>query len=306
MKNSIFFLFSFLTMAIYGQIEVPDFEFKIYITNPDGDKDSLCLGDVLRDKHEYADTAYGEYDVSHIPYRSSLDIRMTFLPNSNPEQKKFITRYNCDTMGPFLPPRGDPSQIPIGFYSRSYPVTLSWDKEKFHRDTCRDSSFITRIDYSTFDFFDERNLPKVEARLSTMNQLILDKDYLEQTNYAAWARRNYYETKLNNGDSGVIYMIHIGITNQPLRILIDTKNPQKQSSISLYPNPALDNIHILNSDGFFNSRQFDVFDFSGKKVRTVVSNTSIDNLNISVHDLPPGIYLIMPLDRTWLKTFVKE
>ncbi|MBK7232650.1 MAG: hypothetical protein IPH93_10390 [Saprospiraceae bacterium] len=48
MKNSIFFLLSILAMGIYAQKEVPDFEFKLYITNPDGDKDSLCLGDVLR------------------------------------------------------------------------------------------------------------------------------------------------------------------------------------------------------------------------------------------------------------------
>jgi len=305
MKNSIFFLLSILTMGIYAQKEVPDFEFNLYITNPDGDKDSLCLGDVLREKLTL-DTAYGEYDISHIPFNSTIDIRSMFSLEFDYHFKKFITRYNCDSMALLLSPPGDPSQIPIGFYSRSYPVTLSWASETFLLDTCRDSSFITRIDYSTFDFFDERNLPKLEAQLSRTDQLVLDKDYLEQTNYAAWARRNYYETKLNNGDSGVIYMIHIGITNQALRILIDTKNPQKKSAISLYPNPALDMVHILNSDGFFDVRQFDVFNFSGKKVRTIFSDTSIDKINISVSDLPLGIYLVMPLDRTWLKTFVKE
>ena len=282
-------------MGIDAQTEVPDFEFMLYITNPDGDKDSLCLGDVLREKL-ILDAAYGEYDVSKVPFRSTLDIRTMFSLEFDYHYKKYITRYNCDSM----------SQIPIGFYSRSYPVTLSWDSKKFLMDTCRDSSFITRIDYGTFDFFDDRQLPKIEARLSATDQLVLENEYLEKSNYAAWARRNYYEAKLNNGDSGTIYMIHIGITNQPLRILIDTKNPQKRSDIRLYPNPADNIVHIVSSDGSFNTRQFDVFDFSGKKVRTVVLHDSLDKVDISVKDLPSGIYLVMPIDRTWQKRFVKE
>lgn len=305
MKNSLFFSLFILTMGIDAQTEVPDFEFMLYITNPDGDKDSLHLGDVLRDKR-IPDSAYGEYDVSNIPFRPNLDIRYMLTYDLDIHLKKLITIYNCDSMSKFLPPPGYPTQIPIGFFSRSYPVILSWDSKKFLMDTCRDSSFITRINYGTFDFFDDRQLPKIEARLSATDQLVLEKEYLEKSNYASWARRNYYEAKLNNGDSGTIYMIHIGITNQPLRVLIDTKNPQKQSSISLYPNPASDFVHILSSDGSFNIRQYDVFDFSGKKVRTVFSDTSIDKINIPVQDLPLGIYLVMPLDRAWQRRFVKE
>lgn len=305
MKNLILLsILSFFSIPIVAQTEIPDFEFKLYITNPDGDKDSLCLGDVLREKL-ILDTAYGEYDISHLPFHSTLDIRSMFSLEFDYHYKKYITRYNCDSMAPLLPPKGYPTGFPIGFYSRSYPVILSWDREKFLLDTCRDSSFITRINYGTFDFFDERLLPKLEARLSETSQLVLDKDYLEKSNYRAWARTNYYETKLNNGDSGVIYMIYIGITNQPLRILIDTENPQSQGDIKLYPNPAFEYIHIEHHEEF-NIRQFVVFDLNGKKIKTVHTNPEADQIKIPILDFPPGIYVVMPLDRSWQRRFIKE
>ncbi len=283
-------------MGIYAQKEVPDFEFKLYITNPDGDKDSLCLGDVLREKLDL-DTAYGEYDISHIPFKSTIDIRSMLSLELDYHFKKFITRYNCDSMALLLSPPGYPSRIPIGFYSRSYPVTLSWASEKFLLDTCRDSSFITRINYASFDFSDERNLPKLEARLSRTDQLVLERDYLEQTNYAAWARRNYYETKLDNGDSGVIYMIHIGITNQALRILIDTKNPQKKSGINVYPNPAVNSINLTFSVERSGEILLEVFAMDGQTVFHKTVSPSESTIEIDLKSFSAGLFMYSLTDQ---------
>lgn len=73
----------------------------------------------------------------------------------------------------------------------------------------------------------------------------------------------------------------------------------------LYPNPASNQINLA-SPGGFRSRQLEIYDYSGKKVKAVQIEPGVEQINIPMSGLPSGIYLITPTDRSWHKSFVKE
>ncbi|MBK7232653.1 MAG: T9SS type A sorting domain-containing protein [Saprospiraceae bacterium] len=73
----------------------------------------------------------------------------------------------------------------------------------------------------------------------------------------------------------------------------------------LYPNPVHDRIHIA-SPGGFRSRQFEIYDYTGKKVKVVQSDLGLERITIPMTNLQSGIYLISPIDRSWHRSFVKE
>ena len=73
----------------------------------------------------------------------------------------------------------------------------------------------------------------------------------------------------------------------------------------VYPNPARDQIYIASPGGFM-SRQLEIYDYSGKKVKAVQIEPGGEQINIPMSGLPSGIYLITPTDRSWHKSFVKE
>ena len=73
----------------------------------------------------------------------------------------------------------------------------------------------------------------------------------------------------------------------------------------IYPNPVRDHIYIA-SPGGFKSRQLEIYDYSGKKVKAAQIEPGVEQINIPMSGLPSGIYLITPTDRSWHKSFVKE
>jgi hypothetical protein len=79
----------------------------------------------------------------------------------------------------------------------------------------------------------------------------------------------------------------------------------RSDEVWFYPNPVRDQIHIA-SPGGFRSRQFEIYDYSGKKVKVVQSESGVERITIPMTNLPSGIYLICPIDRSWHKSFVKE
>ncbi|MBK7800970.1 MAG: hypothetical protein IPJ53_17910 [Saprospiraceae bacterium] len=59
-----------------------------------------------------------------------------------------------------------------------------------------------------------------EAYLVDVDPLVLTKEYLEQSNYAWWARRNYYEVPLVDSTKGIFYMDIFGDNRKAINYFI--------------------------------------------------------------------------------------
>lgn len=283
-------IFLYFTLLVIhnsqAQLFQPEFEFTLYISNIKGLIDSINLGFDLRKKEELIDKNWGELDISNKLINSSLDLRETFDFFNSYQTKRRVIYYNCKLNDIFLPPPGTPSISHIGFYSNSYPVTIKWDKSKFSNDSCRFMSFITRINWGTFDFFEPWQLPKVEAYLADVDSLVLTKEYLEQSNYAWWARRNYYEVPLVDSTKGTFYMIYLGITGKPLTILLDNEEINFHNKFEISPNPTTNTIKINAPE----NGKISIFSLAGiALLESPVNNGENNNLDIS--QISSGCYI---------------
>ncbi len=286
MKNLTLAIFILNFTKVFSQNSIPEFEFQLVIENNLMHSDSIELG---YDKNADAiiDLKFGELDISKTPIRNTLDIRYSFDITSDFHLKRSINIYNCAEINPFLPPPGYPSGSLIGFYSNSYPVTIKWDKSKFSNDSCRLMSFITRINWGTFDFFEPWQLPKVEAYLADVDSLVLTKEYLEQSNYAWWARRNYYEVPLVDSTKGIFYMIYLGITGKPLTILLDNEEINFYNKFEISPNPSTNTIKINAPE----NGNISIFSLAGTALLKSKVNLGT-NQYIDISQISSGCYIL--------------
>ncbi|MES2798143.1 MAG: T9SS type A sorting domain-containing protein [Bacteroidota bacterium] len=95
-----------------------------------------------------------------------------------------------------------------------------------------------------------------------------------QTNPKAW---DFYRLK----------MIDLG-GKYSFSKIISIKNNNTNSSIKLYPNPAISELNIENMEG----NSVEVININGqKKIYNVLKNSNLKG-NINVSDLPTGLYIL--------------
>ncbi len=287
MHNYLLILFVLLSYISNSQSIKPEFEFKLYITNKSGDSDSITLG---YDKKADAliDSQFDEHDISSIPINSNLDIRYSFDITNQFHLKRSINIYNCDEDNPLLPPIGYPSGQFVGFYSSSFPVILKWNKDLFKSDTCRKLSFITRVNWYTFDYYKPSQLFTPEVYLGDSDSLILDEEHLLKTNYEYFARKNFYNITLINGNPGTFYMFYLGLTGKPLTILLDNKDPVNPVKYSIFPNPVSKDIALE----FTQSCEIKVFNLEGKLIDCISYKIPNFKLTYDMSSLVSGYYLL--------------
>ncbi len=287
MKRFLLILQICSSLQVVGQHLIPEFEFNLGITNNSGYRDSVKLG-YDRRADALIDTIFNEVDISNIPINSKLDFRYSFNITNDFHLKSSINIYNCSENNPILPPQGYPSSQFVGFYSNSFPIIIRWDKNLFKADSCRDKSFITRVNWNTFDFNNPNQLPKVEVYLEDVDSLELTKEYLDSTNYQFQARRNYYNVQLDNGENGTFYMVYLGITNKPLTVLLDNKNPSQVIKYSIFPNPASEYLEFTCESECLLS----IYDIYGKIVKSVNYNNANQLMKVDISSLIKGYYIV--------------
>ncbi len=83
---------------------------------------------------------------------------------------------------------------------------------------------------------------------------------------------------------------------------------QDYALLSIYPNPAATSIQVDVSKVSYSSGTILIYDMMGKEVYTETLIDKKDKLNISVKDLPPGVYtLMLQTDKgNYLSKFTKE
>lgn len=75
-----------------------------------------------------------------------------------------------------------------------------------------------------------------------------------------------------------------------------TPETEDNSSITIYPNPATDYIHITSDDSE-NIDQVTIFNACGKLIQCVKSNELLNQNTINVSDLPYGVYMLILQDK---------
>jgi len=101
---------------------------------------------------------------------------------------------------------------------------------------------------------------------------------------------------------GTVYECATGDTSTAITI------QQDYATLSIYPNPAATSIQVDFSKVSYSSGTILIYDMMGKKVYTETLIDKKDKLNISVKDLPPGVYtLMLQTDKgNYLSKFTKE
>ena len=149
-------------------------------------------------------------------------------------------------------------------------------------------SFITRVNWATFDFVEPWMLPKVEVYLADVDSLVLTKEYLEQSNYVWHARRNFYDVPLIDSTKGTFYMLFLGITGKPLTVLLGNSESDNALSYSIFPNPVSDKLYVR----FSSNCEITIKSIDGKELKKLEYKNPDTNQGIDLSEISNGIYII--------------
>jgi hypothetical protein len=132
--------FLFLCLFNTFAISQNEFDFTLFFSDSENNKDSITLGYAPGATKEL-DEQFSEIDISDIPIKEGLDVRVFILGGGSESNKGFETKKSITPIGNCA----DSSIFnTFAIFTKYWPVTISWEKSLFNGD-CSENSVITSI-----------------------------------------------------------------------------------------------------------------------------------------------------------------
>ncbi len=266
----ILFFTLILNCFSYGQ----EFSFQMFFEDAIGNKDTLIFGYDINGT-DTIDTPFGETNIISLPLDTGLDVRITnefynrcflSIPGTFHTKNQIIQK-NCNSGF---------SIINVDILTNNWPVTASWDSALFN-DTCRIGSFLTSIaPGGWWDTGSPSNLDRIV--LIGISQKTFNSNYNSSSSYNL-SCDGYSYINSNNDTIPTFWQLFGDST-----ILIYSINEIKMSGyLDVFPNPTSGIINIESFDVI----KIEVFDVTGKLIKSNVNKNSID-----ISNQPNGIYFV--------------
>ena len=155
-----------LDFSIFAQ-QIPEFRTSFYFADSAGNRDSVTVG---FDRNAYnsadsVDVVFGEKDISPLPYKNVLDVRVGY-PGCVQSKTGIFMMKKCDSSRRVIPG--------IMLRARNFPMTMTWDRSAF-QDPCMISSQFTRCESIFIYDFKE----PTKRFLKDSNLLVIDRKYMD-------------------------------------------------------------------------------------------------------------------------------
>lgn len=281
-----------------AQVNEPFFLTKFYVEDAVGHLDSVEIGFDPTANYIY-NPSLGELDIS-TPFDSVFEVRVSHRDGVNSDPNLVLSKRivgGCEYVVAWNWNCYVAEQIHIFVKAKYQPVTFRWDNTVWRDSTiCQRYSFITPdnkvqlIDIENW-FNDED--PRGSC-LSDTSKYTLFLDGKTDVDYKEFPI-NLPPAISGDQDSifGVLFFWYgIDLENDFCNRTIDVDNPLVQStpSISIYPNPAGDNIHILSKAQKI--MRIKMMDASGVMVKDLVLLDAQQDINLETKNMQSGFYFI--------------
>ena len=265
-------IYTFCLLVIGIQLNAQQFSFNLYLTDSYGHSDTLIVG-YDANATDSIDQQFGEVDIVNKPWDTVFESRISPLSqytgpvkNYTPpyQSKKQILKYNPQP--PYTPFSSQYSNsVFIEVYSalgRSF--VLHWNPVVF-----ADSGRMR----SAFFFINGINIPRYVANSDSL----IFKDWYSDSSYY-----------LKNNDT--IWLLGFSFFSYS-EVGIDDNSLQQTKNISVYPNPANDQVNIRINDWTSAKTGVKIFDVRG----SLIFEKQFINQNefrIDIADLQKGVYIL--------------
>ncbi|MEO1418908.1 MAG: hypothetical protein AAFW00_26765 [Bacteroidota bacterium] len=281
-KFVLFSLTYLLTSPLLWGQNTPDFSFQMYITDAQGNRDSVTIGygpsaTILLDQN------YDETDITAQPFDSTLEMRTGFSGQPDGFQSKTqITDWTCNSSFTY-------QVIGLSIYAQNYPVVLSWDMDQFEsvQNPCHKASVLVE----EFLYFNFPMITFNPVGMSSSPQTTLQSDFGSTT----------YNTQLTNGLEGEVRVIYFGFLERPLSGTVDLDDADDgtltwqcdgQSLMLGLPVNTPADVHLS------------VWDVQGREWPTTWHREGLRS-STWVGDLPPGVYIAQVVQRSGAMQVIK-
>ncbi|MEL6731436.1 MAG: T9SS type A sorting domain-containing protein [Bacteroidota bacterium] len=262
-----FFTYLLTSPLLWGQ-NTPDFSFQMYITDAQGNRDSVTIGygpsaTILLDQN------YDETDITSQPFDSTLEMRTGFSGQPDGFQSKTqITDWSCNSSFTY-------QVIGLSIYTQNYPVVLSWDMDQFEsvQNPCHKASVLVE----EFLYFNFPMITFNPVGMSSSPQTTLQSDFGSTT----------YNAQLSNGLEGEVRVIYFGFLERPLSGTVDT---DKINGLSFTWQCDGQSLMLRLPQDTPADTQISIWDVQGREWPTTWRREGSRNTT-EVGDLPTGIYM---------------
>lgn len=290
-------------LPLHSQL-IPNFQFTLYAKDAIGNVDSVYLGFDTAATTDI-DPLFGEEELS-TPFDEVLEIRAGILKKTNnlhlKLSKKLITSAEKIPFNPDNCLFGDDMVVYV--QAKYPPVTLFWDRDQFISDNCVKGSLLTFHDADQYtDPFDwleySDTLYHCMANENAFD-FIPDSNLLVNTGFLPLSIEKEVQGQGLRKIYGIRFLPSPFPGWSPCRVMVNATDIL-MDTINLYPNPATD---LLIIPGQIQPKAYSIFSSNG----IIIKKGMIQNGQISVAELPKGLYLIYLKDRfgqLHVKKFIK-
>jgi hypothetical protein len=298
-------LFSNISLA---QILIPEWSTTIYVEDAKGNKDSILIGYDPRALNQI-NPEFGEMALPKI-LDSVLDVRVVICSevfcNNTFKYEYILSKVGIDP--PNLEPnsntslcRGIMPRINFAIYAKYKPIKISWQLEHW-RDECHSGSFLVNHPWSEtvvggYGLYGRDYFCLGRDQKDVIWNIVPSTDFL------------HWNTILPtmDGRMDTMYMQQIGIKrydffDNPCRFS-DASDLSEDTDISIYPNPAYDNVNIQSEHKFI---QVKIYTCDGKLESNIPAVDELTTINVG--SISPGIKIMELIDdfgliyrRKWVK-----
>jgi hypothetical protein len=294
----------FLFPLIINAQKTALWETKFYLEDAVGNKDSVILG-----FDEYASSVYnpefGEVNIKNQPWDSVFEVRAShnepahYLASPKVLSKKIIG-HTEGGLNPLFHCLDVRENLKMFVKIKHYPLKISWDSLR-HQDFCNKGNYIT-----------PHFLPSMFIYWYRDPEFVQDPPYVCLAEHSSFTINNFHTN--NNGfvdyiidiesdgkiDSifALVFYPHLqDLFLSPCRGTVDTKDvPDKDTMISVYPNPGNHTLTVSVSDGVVYPLRYQLHSVTGQQVMTGTMTTP-DYTSVDTDWLPAGMYIIAVTDK---------
>jgi Secretion system C-terminal sorting domain len=232
MKSIIISYLLGLSLFSQAQTRTPEFQMKLYAQDSRGHRDSVVMGYDTSVTNGNMIAAFGEVDISAVPYDSILDLRLD--KTNSPSGTRLTTKKGiiqnsgkCNSQVRDIAT----SYLTILYHAKYPPVTLSWDSTLIF-NTCLLNSFLFKsTGYLTSRYWPG---PSTDSALQVTNMAVNSK--LKMRNDYFIFGPNFM-SNLNNGQTDTIWVLYAMFRSKFIFQSIATNEVEVQK-LKGYPNPC--------------------------------------------------------------------
>ncbi|GAB1855645.1 hypothetical protein MHTCC0001_04790 [Flavobacteriaceae bacterium MHTCC 0001] len=160
-------------------------------------------------------------------------------------------------------------------------------------------------------FYCEASEMTSNNQFTEIHELIIYDESEQETNLLGLINASRADLRFGMDQEGELYVL--SKQNGKIWKIIEPSITVGTSSfetyqIKTYPNPVSKTLHINSSNKITNKLTLTIFNGLGQQLKTLTLNNNKDKINISVDDLPTGIYVLKLSmgSKIWVKKFIKN